>query len=147
MKITILENPGDEEDEIIVKCKSLDDSIIALMKQLKNGSSKINLYKDGQIRIVERREILYFEYVEGKVFAYTENEVFDARTRLYELEELLPASSFFRANKAVILNIDQVDSLAPAFGGRFEAVLRNGYRAIISRNYVPALKEILGLEQ
>jgi len=40
---------------------------------------------------------------------------------------------------------NKVKSLSPAFGGRFEAVLDNGEKTIISRQYVPVLKERLGL--
>lgn len=50
-----------------------------------------------------------------------------------EIEEILDPDSFFRANKAVIVNINKIKTLTPAFGGRFEAVLKNGYRVIISR--------------
>ena len=57
----------------------------------------------------------------------------------------MPARFFFRANKAVIVNLNKIKSLSPAFGGRFEAVLKNGYKVIISRSYVPKLKELLGL--
>ena len=41
--------------------------------------------------------------------------------------------------------VDKVKSLSPAFGGRFEAVLDNGEKTIISRQYVSVLKERLGL--
>ncbi|MDD5929509.1 MAG: LytTR family DNA-binding domain-containing protein [Spirochaetales bacterium] len=143
MKITILDKKPDEEDEIIVKCEFLDEGITKLLNQLKNGNSKINFYKNNQIHLVEKNEVLYFESVDDKVFAYTQKEVFETKLKLYELEEILPERIFFRANKAVIVNIDKIESLSPAFSGRFEAVLKNGYKVIISRNYVPKLKELL----
>ena len=143
MKITILDKQPDEEDEIIVKCEFLDEGITRLLNQLKNGNSKINFYKNNQIHLVEKNEVLYFESVDDKVFAYTQKEVFETKLKLYELEEILPERIFFRANKAVIVNIDKIESLSPAFSGRFEAILKNGYKVIISRNYVPKLKEIL----
>lgn len=143
MKITILDKRPDEEDEIIVKCEFLDEGITKLLNQLKNGNSKINFYKNNQIHLVEKNEVLYFESVDDKVFAYTLKEVFETKLKLYELEEILPERIFFRANKAVIVNIDKIESLSPAFSGRFEAVLKNGYKVIISRNYVPKLKELL----
>ena len=93
--------------------------------------------------MIEKTDILYFESVDDKVFAYTLNDVYETKLKLYELEEILPARYFFRANKAVIVNVDRIQSLSPAFGGRFEAVLKNGYKVIISRNYVPKLKELL----
>ncbi len=145
MKITILETKPDEEDEIIVKCSFLDDDLTLLLNQLKNGSSKLNFNKDGKIILVEKKDILFFESVDDKVFAYTQDDALETKFKLYELEQILPAKTFFRANKAVIVNVNKIKSLSPAFGGRFEAVLKNGYRVIISRNYVPKLKELLGL--
>lgn len=145
MKITILEKSPEEEDEIIIKCGYLDENMTRLINQFKVGKAKLSFYKDSQIILMEQSEVLYFESVEDKVFAYTQNDVFETKSKLYQLEEDLPADTFFRANKAVIVNLDKINSLAPAFGGRFEAVLQNGYKVIISRNYLTKLKEILGL--
>lgn len=145
MKITVLEKKPGEEDEIIIKCDYLTDNITKLLNQFKTGKTKMNFYKKEKIVLVEQDSVLYFESVDDKVFAYTADDVFETRTKLYLLENELPATSFFRANKAVIVNLDKIDSLSPAFGGRFEAVLQNGYRVIISRNYVNSLKELLKL--
>ncbi len=145
MKVTILEKKTDEEDELIVKCDYLDESLTKLINQFKSGKGKMNFYKDSKIVFVEPEEIFYFESVDDKVFAYTKDSVYETKSKLYQLEEELPASVFFRANKAVIVNLDKIDSLAPVFGGRFEAILENGYKVIISRNYLNTLKELLGL--
>ncbi len=145
MKVTILEKKADEEDELIVKCDYLDESLTKLINQFKTGKGKMNFYKDGKIVFVEPEEVLYFESVDDTVFAYTKDSVFETKSKLYQLEEELPASIFFRANKAVIVNLDKIDSLAPVFGGRFEAVLENGYKVVVSRNYLNTLKELLGL--
>jgi len=50
-----------------------------------------------------------------------------------------------RASKSMIINLDMIKYLSPAFGGRFEALLENDEKVIISRQYVPVLKERLGL--
>lgn len=145
MKITILEKAADEEDEIIIKCDYLDEGLTKLINQFKGGKGKMNFYKDSKIVFVEPDEILYFESVDDTVFAYTKDCVYETKSKLYQLEEELTSSTFFRANKAVIVNVDKINSLAPLFGGRFEAVLENGYKVVISRNYLSTLKEILGL--
>ena len=145
MKITILEKQADEEDEIIIKCDYLDDNLTKLINQFKNVKGKLNLYKDDKIVFVEPDEVLYFESVDDTVFAYTKDCVYETKSKLYQLENDLPANTFFRANKAVIVNLDKIDSLSPVFGGRFEAMLQNGYKVIISRNYLNTLKELLGL--
>ena len=145
MKITILEKQAGEEDEIIVKCDYLDESLTKLINQFKSGKGKMNFYKDAKIVFVDPRDVLYFESVDDNVFAYTKDDVYETKSRLYQLENELPSDTFFRASKAVIVNVDKIDSLLPVFGGRFEAVLQNGYKVVISRNYLSTLKELLGL--
>lgn len=145
MKITIIDPAPDEEDEIIVKCRFIDNDLTQLLNQLKNGSSQMNFMKNGKIVFVEKKDIFYFESVDDKVFAYTKDDVFETNLKLYELEQLFYSKSFFRANKAVLVNLNKIKSLSPAFGGRFEAILKNDYKVIISRNYVPKLKELLDL--
>lgn len=145
MKITILdkENPS-EEDEIIIKCSSIDESLVHLLNALKHGKDKISLYKDSTIVLQDYSDILYFESVDDRVFAYTENQFYESRQKLYQLEEELP-SNFLRANKAVIVNINKIENLSPDFSGRIEATLSNDCQVIFSRMYVPALKKYLGL--
>ena len=145
MKITILDTTPGEEDEIIIKCNQLDDRLMQLVNQFKRGSDKLNVYQEGNIHLVEPQEIYYFETVDQKVFVYCKNEVYEIRSRIYELEEMLAGKDFFRASKSVLLNLNVIKSLSPAFNGRFEAVLKNGEHVIISRQYVSLLKEKLGL--
>ena len=150
MKITILAKAPGEEDEIIIKCDNPDQSVFGLVNKIQsqgqNQNSKMAFYKDGQICLVEQKEIFYFESVDDVVFAYTKDEVFETKSKLYQLEFELPVNKFFRANKAVIVNVDKIKKLSPAFNGRFEATLKNDFKVIISRNYVPKLKELLDLK-
>ena len=145
MKITIVDKAPDEEDEIIIKCENLDDDIRLLIERIKNHRQKISFQKDSKIVFTEMSDILYFESVDDKVFAYIADDVLETKLKLYQLEEDFLPQDFLRVNKAVIMNLNKVESLSPAFGGRFEAVLKNGYKVIISRNYVPSLKKKLGL--
>ena len=64
---------------------------------------------------------------------------------MYELEERFVGTDFLRVSKSVIMNLSKVKSLSPAFNGRFEATMKNGEKVIVSRQYVPVLKEKLGL--
>ncbi len=52
---------------------------------------------------------------------------------------------FFRASKSVVLNADRIDYIRPAISGRFEATLENGEKVMVSRQFVPELKKILGV--
>ncbi len=145
MRITIIDPSPGEEDEIIVKCREVSDDLQLLLNLIKQGGNKINGYKDGKIHLLQPAEIFYFESVDQRVFAYCKADVYEIKSRLYELEMQLLAKNFLRVTKSLILNLDQIQQLSPAFSGRFEAQLKNGEKVLISRQYVPALKERLGL--
>ena len=136
MKVTILDLLPGEEEEIIVKCNQLSEDMMRLLARFKQGNDKLTVYQNGTIHRIEPGQ---------KVFAYCEKEVYEVKSKLYELEEELNAASFMRAAKSTILNLDKIKSLSPAFGGRFEALLKNGEKVIISRQYVALLKERLGI--
>ncbi|QHQ60183.1 LytTR family transcriptional regulator [Anaerocolumna sedimenticola] len=145
MKIIIEDiNPGDEE-QIIIRCKNLDDTVLKLISELKAGQKKLTGIKDGMITMIDTKNVYYFEGVDNKVFIYCKQNVYESKLKLYEIEENYENSNFFRASKSVILNITKIKSLSPAFSGRFEALLFNGEKVVISRQYVPELKKRLGL--
>ena len=145
MKITILDRADGEEDEIIIRCRQLDEHILKLVYALKAGQEKITAVRDGTIMQIAPKEIYYFEAVDNRVFLYLEKEVYETKYRLYELEERFRGTDFFRMSRAYIMNLAKVSHLSPAFNGRFEATMKNGERLVISRQYVPTLKEKLGL--
>ncbi len=145
MKITILEPSPEEEDEIIIKCRRIDEGLIRMLREYGYSGGRLKCKRDGRIFFVPPEEIYYFESVDDKVFVYCEKEVFEINLKLYELEKLLPPRDFMRSSKSAVLCLGKIKSLAPAFGGRFEALLSNGERVIISRQFVPELKRRLGL--
>lgn len=145
MKITIIDCPEGEEDEIIIKCRQVDEQMLKMVHALKMGREKVIGVKDGRIMQVLPGEIYYFEAVDNRVFLYLEKEVYETRYKLYELERRFGGTDFFRASKSTILNLSKVKSFAPVLGGRFEANMKNGEKLVVSRQYVPILKEKLGL--
>ncbi len=145
MKIIIEDcNPG-EEDQIIVRCKELDENMLKLLSELKLGQKKLAGIKDGNITMVDPSSVYYFEGVDNKVFMYCKQNVYETKLKLYEIEEEYNNSNYLRASKSVILNVAKIKSISPAYSGRFEALLFNGEKVVISRQYVPELKKKLGL--
>ena len=145
MKITIIEPAEGEEDEIIVRCRHMDKQLLKLIYAVKAGQEKITALQNGNYFRVAPEEIYYFEAVDNKVFLYLEKEVYETKLKLYELEDIFRGTDFFRASKSCIVNLAKVKSLSSAFNGRFEALMKNGEKVMISRQYVPVLKEKLGL--
>lgn len=145
MKITIQDIAPGEEEEIIVRCRDLDEALLRVIHELKTRRGKFTITDNDIIRQIDADDVYYFEAVDNKVFLCLEKAVFEIKYKLYEIEEEYAGTDFFRASKSVIINLAKVKQFAPDFGGRFEAQMKNGEKLIISRQYVPALKKRLGM--
>ena len=143
MKITIETPLPGEEDEIIVRCASLDDRLLQLISSFKTEQDKLTGYLEDKIVKLSPKDIFYFESVDNKVFAYTGKGVYEIHKKLYELEAEYENTDFLRISKSSIVNIAKIAYIRPIFNGRFEAKLKNEEKIIISRQYVLELKKKL----
>ena len=89
MKITIEDRLDGQEDEIIIRCKQMDEHLLKLVYAIKAGREKLTATKGTDIVQVAPKDIFYFEAVDNKVFLYLEQEVYETKLKLYELEEML----------------------------------------------------------
>lgn len=145
MKISIEEINKEMEEEILIRCHEVDDEIHEIVNKLETENLIVLGYQNDRVHRIKLSEIYYFEAVDGKVFIYCKDNVFEVKQKLYELEELCKEKNCFRASKSTVLNISKISSIHPTISGRFEAVLDNGERTVVSRQYVPVLKKMLGL--
>ncbi|MGG3449920.1 LytTR family DNA-binding domain-containing protein [Domibacillus aminovorans] len=145
MNISIVEISKELGEEILIRCHEVDDEIYEIVNKLKTENLIVLGYQNDRVHRIKLSDIYYFEAVDGKVFIYCKDNVFEVKQKLYELEELCKEKNCFRASKSTILNIAKISSISPSISGRFEAVLDNGERAVVSRQYVPVLKNMLGL--
>ena len=146
MKITIETPKPGEEDEIIVRCASLDDKFMNLIYSLKaEQDNKLTGYMDDKIVKLTPKDIFYFESVDNKVFAYLSKGVYEVHKKLYEIEEEYFYTDFLRISKSAIVNVAKIAYIRPIFNGRFEAKMKNDEKIIISRQYVLDLKKKLGI--
>jgi two-component system LytT family response regulator len=60
------------------------------------------------------------------------------------IETRLDPARFTRIHRSVIVNVDRIRELQPAFHGEFVVILQNGRRLRCSRSYGDALKKTLG---
>lgn len=144
MKILIEESPDNEDTELIIKCKSVNDEVKRILELIKLSDEKIIGFLNGESYVVDPIKILYFESVDKKTFMYTEDKVYEISLRLYELEKKMSKYDFFRSSKSTIINISRIKKLSHKFNGKLEATLDNDEKLLISRQYVSVIKEILG---
>ena len=141
MKIRIEIVPP-EEEEIIIRVSELNQTVKRIQQsvtEIVSGKSTLALYKNDAQFFVELNQILFFETNESGVCAHTAKEVFETRSKLYELEEILPAS-FMRVAKSTILNVNHVYSITRNLTASSEVEFKNTHKKVyVSRNYYKAL--------
>lgn len=140
MKIIINQDENNNEIEIVINCKTIDDSIVKIVEKIKEEENVITGIKDSKVHIIKLENVLYFESVDKRTFVYTKEDVYESNLRLYQVEEKFSTYHFFRASKSTIINISKISVINPIIGGRVEVLLENKEKLIVSRQYVPILK-------
>lgn len=141
----IIEKPDEgEEEQIIVKCRNLSPELLNVLNTIKTRGNLLIANMGSEIHRVDPRDVFYIETVDNKTFVYCKSSVYESKQKLYELEEL-KMNDFLRISKSCIVNLSKIKSLIPSMSGRLEAVLSNGERVVISRQYVNDLKKNLGI--
>lgn len=144
MRIKIEMNPDLEEDEVIIKCKSLTPEVIALQQTLEKQStvgSTFIFYKGESEYYLPIDSILFFETDNQCIMAHTADDAFEVRYKLYELEKLLP-TNFVRISKSSIVNCKKVYSVNRNLtAGSCIDFLGTHKKIYVSRSYYKQFKE------
>lgn len=133
------------EESVTVCCHDAKAEWVDKVQEAALGQIVVCGNKEGKLHQIRLSDVYYFEVVDGNSFIYTKRDVFTAKEKLYEFENISLRSSLFRCSKSMILNADKIDYVQPSISGRFEAVLSNGEAVIVSRKYVNELKQKLGM--
>ena len=143
MKLETRKIPENEPEMVDIRYHWITDEIQEIVSFVKSRQGQLSAVRDGQRFEVPVVDLFYAESVDDRLFLYTAADSYEIRMKLYELEEMLRNQSFLRVSKSMIVNLMKITSVRPALNGRFLAVLKNGEEIIISRKYVPSLKNIL----
>ncbi len=140
MRIKIEEINNEAEEEIVFRTHEMNPELFRLLSQLKLYQNNLIGYKGEEIHRITLNDIFYFEVVDNNAFIKTEKEYYDSKLKLYEFEQLSLNTPFFRCSKSMVLNSLMISYIRPSLSGRFEAILANGERVEVSRQYVSTLK-------
>ncbi|MCM1104120.1 MAG: LytTR family transcriptional regulator DNA-binding domain-containing protein [Clostridium sp.] len=143
MIINISHIRKEEPERLEIYCHNEDHKITEIVRFVKSLQGQLTGMIEGAQYEIPVSDVFYMEGVDNKVFIYCENQVYETRQKLYELEEDLREKHFLRVSKSVLLNLMKVESIKASLNGRFIAVLQNGEQVIVSRKYVPELKNAL----
>lgn len=110
MKITVEINENCIEDEVVIRCREINETVSRIQKAVTDVSrkdAKIKLTKENKEYYISIDEILFFESDEEGISAHTVEDIFLTKYKLYELEQILPWQ-FSRISKSAILNVEKV---------------------------------------
>lgn len=143
MKIRIEVDREIQEDEVIIRCKQLNDDVTNIQKALTDILSKktqIIFYKNNSEYYIPLSEILFFETEESSISAHTIDNIYQVKYKLYELEDILP-NNFMRVSKSTILNIDYIYSITKNLTSSSIVEFQNTHKKVyVSRHYYKLLK-------
>ena len=142
MKIQ-LESADVPETEVIIRGDVTGEDVVSLLQYLnKQNRGKLILCKDEEQYIVDAQEVVFLEVNDNKVFAYTKQDIYETKLKLYELKEQLTSRAFVQVNKSVIVNINCVKSIQAEFSGNYRIKLKNRKEILtLSRKFFKEFKD------
>ena len=143
MKIS-LEIKPDSEQEIIIRVPNIDENTLALqdaIMKLVNNPGEISLGEKDNETFVAVKELLFFETVDGEVYANTATQSLVCHKKLYELESNLPPY-FVRSSKNGIVNVMKIRSIQRSVTGVGEVTfLSSAKKTHLSRMYYQNVRD------
>ena len=143
MKIT-LEHADLTEPEIIIRGQPESAQVRNLIELLSGKQQKMFFFKNEYEYIFDMSDVSYFETNGSKVIAHIENDIYETRLKLYEIESTGKPRGFIRINKSTVVNINFCLSIAAEFSGNYTLTMKNtGARLTLSRKYAGDFKRFV----
>lgn len=147
MKIHLNIGKQFEEIEVHINANEYNEEVEQLMKKLKtNDINVIAGYHNNDIHMLKVDDIFSI-YAEGtKVFFQTDEEEYESKQRVYELEHLLQGD-FVRITKSTLVNVSKISFIKMGALGSTLLFLENESSIPVSRTYIKELKKVLGIRR
>lgn len=108
--------------------------------------SKITLWKDDKLIVMNINEIYYCEAHEREVHIYTKDNKFILVSSISDFLKKLPEANFFRSHRSFIVNLDKICEIIPWFNNTYMIKLQGIDASIpVSRNNISEFKMLMGI--
>ncbi|MBR3766649.1 MAG: LytTR family transcriptional regulator [Clostridia bacterium] len=142
MKLNVfVDKTKEEKIDIYIheKRKIVDD-----IERLLSCENELLGFINGEIYKLYFSDIVLFSVENEKIKAFTNNEEFTVKERLYMIEEKMP-DYFIKLNQSAIGNLRAIKKFDCSVSGTLKVTFNNGLTDFVSRRQVKAVKERLGL--
>ena len=141
MKFKLIVDPTRDEEVVatVHKRSALTDKIESLVREY-SGDSKLTAYREDEMLQLPFDMIECITVIDGKTYAIDiKGKQYRLKQRLYELEEILPAT-FIRINKSALANETRLERFCATYSGGINARFKSGYEEYVSRRCFTTIK-------
>ncbi|MBQ1432642.1 MAG: LytTR family transcriptional regulator DNA-binding domain-containing protein [Ruminococcus sp.] len=135
MRFIKTKEKGLSENYLELHYDKLDDETKEYISRLDNTLSNIEGTLDDRRISLPVTDVMYFESVDRKTFAYTEKVCVEMRDTLKNLLDNYSEMGFIRISKSSIVNVYKIDHLQGDLNMRVIIFLKNGEKLIMNRGY------------
>lgn len=143
MKIAIDIQPDNKETQITILCNKLTPDIEKIIATLRILNQQLMVIKGDENYVLDVSKIIYIETIERRTFVYTKDTFYETKLKLYEMEERLCESGFFRVSKSCLVHLRYIRSLKNDINRRLRLTLESGEQIMVSRQYADEIKRRL----
>ncbi len=143
MQIHIIEDPTVPELTLTIRTPRHDAILTDLLAAINLVGNTVAGMLGDETHFIPLGDVLYFEAVDDRTFFYTARETYETPSRLHTVEEKLAATPFVRISRSTVVNLRQVKCMKREKNARLLVTLTNGEALIVSRQYMPTIRERL----
>lgn len=131
--------------------ETIQDKLQELLVQMAGPKEvlRVPVEKNGRMQLLSPEEIVYFSYESGRILVHTAREEYPlySKSTMDKLADHLAGSSFFRAHRGVLVNLDCIHEFSPWFNGKYNLIMSDdkGTELVVSRTRVKEFKKRLGI--
>ena len=143
MKYSIILD-SNREEEILIYAHEKNALVERIEAIIKEESVGIVGYREGEIVKLAEMDIACVTVEGGQVYVLTDDEKYQVRQRLYQMEELL-GEDFVKINQSCIVRVSEIERFNTSLSGALNVTLKNGFKDYVSRRQLRAVKERMGI--
>lgn len=133
------------DEEVIVNAHEKTPLIEQIEHLVINNTFELIGYKsDKTATILDFADINCFVVSDNKVYAFTSDDKYIIKLRLYQLMDKVP-HSFIKVNQSCIGNIRQISRFDASLAGSLLVKFKCGYTDCVSRRQLKEFKERFGI--
>ena len=128
----------------VIYTKAVTEEIQKVSDLLQQDNGPVTAYSEDRLVVLQPEEIYMVRVEDETTVIYSKENKYKSRKRLKEIYAQV-GDGFMQISKSTVINLKYLDSMEAGFGGTMMLKLKNGCKDYVSRFYMKALKQYLGL--